>query len=73
MRAAPQLPHSILDAAVEGLSKHSHYLAREGGRRAMLFELDQTIQKLRHKHGDGEETVALTGHYHNLLRLWAEL
>jgi PKHD-type hydroxylase len=23
--------------------------------------------------GDCEETVSLTGHYHNLLRMWAEV
>jgi PKHD-type hydroxylase len=39
----------------------------------MLFELDQTIQQLRSQHGDTAEVLALTGHYHNLVRLWAEL
>ncbi|MFT7722302.1 MAG: Fe2+-dependent dioxygenase [Roseateles sp.] len=41
--------------------------------RTMLFELDQTIQKLRARHGETPEAVALTSHYHNLLRLWAEV
>ena len=48
-------------------------LVRDDQRRAMLFELDQTVQKLRMKLGDVEETIALTGHYHNLLRAWAEV
>ncbi|MDR6538229.1 Fe2+-dependent dioxygenase [Variovorax soli] len=48
-------------------------MVRDDGRRAMLFELDQTILKLRARIGECEETVALTGHYHNLLRLWAEV
>jgi len=48
-------------------------MVRDDRRRAMLFELDQTILKLRAQIGDCEETVALTGHYHNLLRLWAEV
>ena len=48
-------------------------LVRDDQRRAMLFELDQTVQKLRTKLGDVEETIALTGHYHNLLRAWAEV
>lgn len=48
-------------------------LVRDDGRRSMLFELDQTVQKLRAKLGDVEETIALTGHYHNLLRAWAEV
>jgi PKHD-type hydroxylase len=39
----------------------------------MLFELDQNIQKLRAQHGDGEALVGLTGHYHNLLRMWADI
>jgi PKHD-type hydroxylase len=47
-------------------------MVRDDGRRAMLFELDTAIQALRTKHGDGAELVALTGHYHNLLRMWAE-
>ena len=47
-------------------------MVRNDGQRAMLFELDQTIQRLRARVGDCEELVALTGHYHNLLRMWAE-
>jgi PKHD-type hydroxylase len=47
-------------------------MVRDVGRRAMLFELDTAIQALRTKHGDGAELVALTGHYHNLLRMWAD-
>lgn len=41
--------------------------------RTMLFDLDQNIQKLRTQLGDNEQTIALTSHYHNLLRLWSEL
>ena len=48
-------------------------MVRDDWQRGMLFELDQTIQKLRAKHGETEEAVALTGHYHNLLRRWAEV
>jgi len=47
-------------------------MVRGDERRAMLYELDQAIQKLRGRLGDNEETVALTGHYHNLLRMWTE-
>jgi len=43
----------------------------DDGRRTMLFELDRNIQKLRGRIGDGDEIVALTGHYHNLVRQWA--
>jgi len=42
-------------------------------RRQTLYQLDQTIQKIRGKHGETDETVALAGHYHNLLRMWSEI
>ena len=48
-------------------------MVRDDARRAMLTELDQTIQRLRMRVGDGDDVVALTSHYHNLLRMWAEL
>ncbi|MBB4844640.1 PKHD-type hydroxylase [Paucibacter oligotrophus] len=51
----------------------SQSMVRDDGRRAMLFELDQTIQRLRASLGETPDTVALAGHYHNLLRQWAEL
>ena len=41
--------------------------------RRMLFDLDQNIQRLRERVGDCEEVVGLTGHYHNLLRQWAQV
>ena len=41
--------------------------------RETLYRLDQTIQKIRGKHGETDETVALAGHYHNLLRMWSEI
>ena len=48
-------------------------MVADSWQRKMLFELDMTIQKLRQQHGDSAEIVALSGHYHNLLRLWAVL
>lgn len=48
-------------------------MVRADAQRTMLYELDRSIQQLRARAGDDEITVALTGHYHNLLRLWAEL
>ena len=41
--------------------------------RELLFQMDQSIQKLRGKHGESEETIALAGQYHNLLRMWSEI
>jgi len=47
-------------------------LVRDAWRRAMLFDLDMNILKLRGQLGDTPEVVALTGHYHKLLQQWAE-
>jgi PKHD-type hydroxylase len=41
--------------------------------RETLYRLDQTIQRLRGKIGETDETVQLAGHYHNLLRMWSEV
>lgn len=46
-------------------------LVRDDTQRRLLFELDTSIQQLRARHGESPELVALTGHYHNLLRLWS--
>ena len=48
-------------------------MVRDDRQRAMLFELDQVIQKLRGRLGESEESIALTGQYHNLLRMWSEV
>lgn len=48
-------------------------MVRDDGQRTQLHELDQAIQALRARVGDGAELVSLTGVYHNLLRCWAEV
>lgn len=48
-------------------------MVRSDQQRSMLFELDQVIQKLRGRLGECEESIALTGQYHNLLRMWSEI
>lgn len=48
-------------------------MVRDDWQRNLLYELDCNIQSLRQKVGDTDEIVSLTGHYHNLLRQWAEL
>jgi PKHD-type hydroxylase len=48
-------------------------MIRDDWQRSMLFNLDMTILRLRQQLGDSEEVVALTSHYHNLLRQWAHL
>ncbi len=47
-------------------------LVSDAWQRSMLFDLDMTLLKLRNQIGNTEEIVALTGHYHNLIRQWAD-
>lgn len=47
-------------------------MVRSDEQRRLLFDLDHTIICMRNKHGDNPSTIALTGTYHNLLRMWAE-
>ena len=51
----------------------SQSMVRSDAQRAQLYDLDTTIQQLRGKLGDCPEVLTLTGHYHNLLRQWAEV
>lgn len=47
-------------------------LVADDGERSMLFDLDQTIQRMTPVLADhNRELVKLTGIYHNLLRRWA--
>jgi len=48
-------------------------MVRETERRRLLFEMDMAILELRNTQGDTAPTVNLTGCYHNLLRMWAEV
>lgn len=49
-------------------------MVRDHAARAMLFDLDRSIQELTESAGPGAPAlVRLTGVYHNLLRRWAEL
>lgn len=47
-------------------------MIRSGEQRRLLFEMDMALTRLRSTFGDNAETVALTGTYHNLLRMWAD-
>ena len=47
-------------------------LVRSDEQRRLLFDLDMNLLSLRQQHGETPETTALTGTYHNLLRLWAD-
>lgn len=46
-------------------------MVRSDEQRRLLFDLDMNLLKLRQLHGDTPQTAALTGTYHNLLRMWA--
>jgi PKHD-type hydroxylase len=46
-------------------------LVREDAQRAILFDMDMAIVRLRKQLGDNDQLIALTGVYHNLLRRWA--
>jgi len=48
-------------------------MIRDDKKRGMLFELDGNIQKLKARHGESEEVLALLNLYHNLLREWSEI
>lgn len=48
-------------------------MIRETERRRLLFEMDMTILELRSTQGDTQAVINLTGCYHNLLRMWAEV
>ena len=47
-------------------------LIRRDAERALLFDLDTSIQRLNQTSGDAQTIVNLTGCYHNLLRMWSE-
>jgi PKHD-type hydroxylase len=48
-------------------------MVRDDAARTLLFDLDQSIQRLAADRGhDDREVIRLTGIYHNLLRRWAD-
>jgi len=47
-------------------------MVRHTEQRRLLWELDGAIVSLRTRLGESDETVRLTGVYHNLLREWAD-
>jgi PKHD-type hydroxylase len=48
-------------------------MVRDSGRRSILFELDNTLQRLARTGADNDACLALAGIYHNLLREWVEI
>ncbi len=48
-------------------------MIRDDAQRTLLFDLDMAIQRLAGEAPDHPAAVQLTGIYHNLIRMWAEL
>lgn len=47
-------------------------MVRDAAQRALLFDTDAAIQRLRQTGGDERAIAQLTNTYHNLLRMWAD-
>jgi len=47
-------------------------MVRDDAQRAILFDLDRSIQRLNARVADDPAMVSLVGVYHNLLRQWAD-
>ncbi len=47
-------------------------LVRSAEQRQLLHDMDMQLLSLRQRHGECAQTTALTGTYHNLLRMWAQ-
>jgi PKHD-type hydroxylase len=48
-------------------------MVRDDGQRALLYDLDRSIQNLNKTVAEHPSVTQLTGVYHNLLRRWADL
>jgi PKHD-type hydroxylase len=48
-------------------------LVRDEVKRSMLFDLDNSLQTLMREIPYHPEMAPLVGHYHNLLRQWADV
>jgi PKHD-type hydroxylase len=48
-------------------------MIRDDAQRTLLFDMDAAISTLRQQHGDSAAVVRLTGNYHNLIRMWADV
>lgn len=48
-------------------------MIRDDAQRSLLFDMDAAIATLREQHGDSPAVIRLTGNYHNLIRMWADV
>ena len=47
-------------------------IVRDDHQREMLFDIDRAVQQLTADGAHDEAVLALTAHYHNIVRLWAD-
>ena len=48
-------------------------MVRDAEQRRLLFDMDNNLTRLREEHDHDDALVGLTGTYHNLLRMWADV
>lgn len=48
-------------------------MVRDDAQRTLLLDMDAAIASLRESVGDNAAVIRLTGNYHNLIRMWAEV
>jgi PKHD-type hydroxylase len=48
-------------------------MVRSDEQRRLLFDMDMHLMRLRDQHGESGPAIGLTGTYHNLLRMWADV
>jgi PKHD-type hydroxylase len=48
-------------------------MVRSDEQRRLLFDLDMNLMRLREQYGEDGPAIGLTGTYHNLLRMWADV
>lgn len=48
-------------------------MVRDDAQRALLFEMDNTIQQLAAELGEHSSVLSLSGIYHNLVRRWSDI
>jgi PKHD-type hydroxylase len=48
-------------------------LVRDDAQRTLLYDLDQSVQRLNSTGADEPSRIQLTGCYHNLLRMWTDI
>lgn len=48
-------------------------MVRDDAQRRLLWEMDTSIERLRHSQADASAILQLSGVYHNLLRRWSEV